>query len=648
MSDEKQLLKEKVTFNINAMDLWKLLQDVIKSEELVRVYREYLELYLKIKHTNKTERHYFSGSRGEGFQFSFSDIDILHSLIMNYVATDTMHKECNIIAIQKECQPGHCVLFFIRRSGSTILGIDYIERSTFLEERKSVSKNGRSDEHIHGPCNSLNYPNAYDRCSAFPIHPDFSNKFLQSFSTKFWNNVKSKVINESIPVMHCVAKGPEMGEDYGTQWLISFSVLEQYIVHSLNHVQFFCYGLMKILLHSNIDSCAETHDTLSSYHVKTTLFHVLEDIHPDFWIPQNIFYCFRICITRLLLFVMKGYCPNYFRPECNLLLKLNIKEKRGEIVKKLRRLLKFEILDLCFCTSLYSNKRLFISQQLRANMTDDGCEKSIVCVLDVLNELSDMPSIFFSFSGLISALMIMTGYENEYYECMDCILRIFNLLQLEKDDSKTVFLKHVFLLLMRRVGVILYDNFLMSGRKDYLLSAEVAFMLVQKVGASGAVYLATLWFCLGKYTRSMNLLLAVVIKISYCTKNANSEFSKSDCDFMRCLSLAYPQRIILYRSSNFFPKDLKENVQNGIVDFMIFDPSYVCFLLFLCYFELNEMNNCMVCIQWIQRSFNENCFEILNESTRHNSKRLHEIATKKMPFLENNLPKRLLNFPCTT
>lgn len=44
MSDEKQLLKEKGTVSINAMDLWKLLQDVIKSEEHVRVYREYLEL----------------------------------------------------------------------------------------------------------------------------------------------------------------------------------------------------------------------------------------------------------------------------------------------------------------------------------------------------------------------------------------------------------------------------------------------------------------------------------------------------------------------------------------------------------------------------------------------------------------------------
>lgn len=116
-----------------------MLHDVIISEEHVRAYREYLELYLKIKCANKTERHYFSGSRGEGFQFSFSDIDILHSLIKDYVAMDTMHKECNVIAIQNKCQPGYCVLLYIRRSGSTVLSYDCIERSTFLEERKSVN-----------------------------------------------------------------------------------------------------------------------------------------------------------------------------------------------------------------------------------------------------------------------------------------------------------------------------------------------------------------------------------------------------------------------------------------------------------------------------------------------------------------------------
>lgn len=40
MSDGKQLLKERGTVSINAMNLWELLQDVIKTDEHVRVYRE--------------------------------------------------------------------------------------------------------------------------------------------------------------------------------------------------------------------------------------------------------------------------------------------------------------------------------------------------------------------------------------------------------------------------------------------------------------------------------------------------------------------------------------------------------------------------------------------------------------------------------
>lgn len=191
-----------------------------------------------------------------------------------------------------------------------------------------LSFNTNSDIHFHGPCVSTAYgnENGFDQCHALPIHTAFSNDFLKNVSAKFWNNVKTKVINESITVMHCVPKGPEKGDDEGHQWLISFCVLEQYIVHSLNHVQFCCYGLMKILLHTEIDSCSETKDTLSSYHLKTVLFHVLEDVHSDFWIPQNIFYCIRICLTRLLLYVSKGCCPNYFKSKCNLFLKLKILE----------------------------------------------------------------------------------------------------------------------------------------------------------------------------------------------------------------------------------------------------------------------------------------------------------------------------------
>lgn len=150
-----------------------------------------------------------------------------------------------------------------------------------------------------------------------------------------WNSVKSRIINNRITVMHCVPKGPEKEDDEERQWLISFSVLERYIVHSLNHVQFCCYGLMKILLHTVLDLNADTNDTISLYHIKTVLFHVLEDIYQEFWIPQNIFHCVRICLTRLLLFLIRGCCPNYCILEGNLFVKSRIIDKRAKYRKNL-------------------------------------------------------------------------------------------------------------------------------------------------------------------------------------------------------------------------------------------------------------------------------------------------------------------------
>lgn len=87
--------------------------------------------------------------------------------------------------------------------------------------------NANFDQTNHGPGYSTKYPDGFDRCVALPVHPDSSNVFLKTFQTKFWNNVKSEIMNHNIPVMHCVLKGPEKGDEDEYQWLISFSVLEQ-------------------------------------------------------------------------------------------------------------------------------------------------------------------------------------------------------------------------------------------------------------------------------------------------------------------------------------------------------------------------------------------------------------------------------------
>lgn len=77
---------------------------------------------------------------------------------------------------------------------------------------------------------------------------------------------------------------------------------------------------------------------------------------------------------------------------------------------------------------------------------------------------------------------MVKGYRTTYSECIDSIIMIMNLLQTEQDQLKIDLLKHLFLLLIRRIGIILYDKFILTGYKDYLLSAETAFMLFTHAG----------------------------------------------------------------------------------------------------------------------------------------------------------------------
>ena len=219
---------------------------VIGTEEDVHIRREVITLYMyALCVSNSCD--YMSGSKGEGFLFSWSDVDVMLSAPSPQISMGSFHPDCAFIATRNGCQPGFCKLISCHAEW------DYFSRIWFLYLRQQTNINVNFDLTNRGPSFSTNYPGGFDRCYALPLHPDSSNVFLKTFQTKFWNDVKSEIIKDNITVMHCVPKGPEKGDEDGHQWLISFSVLEQKIVHSLNHVQFCCYGLMKVLIHVVID-----------------------------------------------------------------------------------------------------------------------------------------------------------------------------------------------------------------------------------------------------------------------------------------------------------------------------------------------------------------------------------------------------------
>lgn len=600
--------------------LWDCLQFVIGTEHDVEIRRVVHKLVEEVKWVSQLERDYIMGSTGEGFAFPWRDLDIMVSVLTCNVITESKeHKntksEVIHVASDADCQPGFCQLIpYSRRY--TINKVDDMcfSRISFTKDKLKYRTNKNPDTRIHGPCIRSDSPIGFDMCYTLPIDPISSNEFLKEFQTKFWNNVKEEVLEKNITVMHVAPKSPPEGDTKGFQWLKSFAVLEQRIVHSLNHVQFCCYGLLKILLHYSIDADQEINDTLCSYHLKTVLFHVLEDIHLDFWIPSNILYCFWICLTRLLLFVKKGMCPNYFLPKSNLFLKAGLLARKGKIEKKILHVLQ-------------SGAPYLWSIIIQLGFRDSG-----MLGLQGTCMLHGKLKRFITLSG---SLKNMKGHQTTYHQCMFSILKLMNLLQNENNDIKRAVLNHMFSDVMRRVGLILYEKFVLTGFTKYLLTAEAAFNLVQHSSSSNILYLATLWYCEGKFKQSIKVLkeLLAVIYPSRHTCMIRRELS---CSFSYLIRNYEYRLVYLDRGSSFLPKALEMYVNKfEISDFSMYDKSYALFLIFLSYLAVGKKKKCRKTLYNLQKSINDAHFLVFvnDPFVEKNSKTLVSVAENMMKEL---------------
>ena len=58
--------------------------------------------------------------------------------------------------------------------------------------------------------------------------------------------------------------------------------------------------------------------SLSSYHFKTLMFYMIEETPAQFWVEHNLLYCLHHILKRMLIWVERGGCPNYFIPGENM------------------------------------------------------------------------------------------------------------------------------------------------------------------------------------------------------------------------------------------------------------------------------------------------------------------------------------------
>jgi hypothetical protein len=277
-----------------------------------------------------------SGSHREGFRLRTSDIDIMHWLANHKVICDLSQiglyripQHTVILMEWEDLPPGFTRLKLItdsydariRSSSVNQNGEQYISSELFRRSFTEYSRNLHPALQScvqHGPCASyvVNGIKEVDEafCLASPHWPVLALPWIDRCRQKQWPS--DDVLRDIVRCgFHVVPIGSDPSK--GDEWRISFSQAEQNLVYSMNHVQFMCYGLMKIFLKEVIN--AEVNDPiLCSYFMKTILFWAIREDSSLIWTADNFLSNFWQCFKLLICWIQRGECPNFFIPQNNM------------------------------------------------------------------------------------------------------------------------------------------------------------------------------------------------------------------------------------------------------------------------------------------------------------------------------------------
>ena len=347
--------------------LHSMLTKIIGSEKMIHVRRTTTNLRDEIltkvcESQNANIIPIFSGSKAEGLRFSSSDDDWMFvqkyfTVIPSesYTSLYDINNVKILIMENEMTKPGFTLLR--RLTSSTVIPfLDkfYVSSKKWRELDVNDYINGHAHTVFnHGPCTS------YEVCEkefdhAFCLKCDFwpanAISSIQRLHQSSWPSpdILLSIVTDGVLFVPIGAK-QSIYED--TEWRMSFSLAEKRLIHSMNHTQFLCYGLLKLFLKEAIDANVDVKGLLCSYFLKTALFWEIT-ASPHHWNPSSLLSCFWKCFLRLLQWVSNSYCPIFFIPENNMFHGKIEGENRDKLLQHLRTLYYEGYRCLLMCPSL--------------------------------------------------------------------------------------------------------------------------------------------------------------------------------------------------------------------------------------------------------------------------------------------------------
>ena len=250
--------------------LYILVGDELGTEKIVDMRRRVMGLDQSLMTASCRDDNLFkdvllSGSRCEGFRFASSDYDwmlICRGIRVIFSSpTEGQHseKQTLIIAERDTTKPGFALLRLLNHS---------------------------ADPRVTRAC--VPYGDKY-----YVVSQKWRDN-MTSLTSVLWS--VENIFEGGHRCQYRYQRTPELIE-----WRISFSATEKVLIHSMNHVQFLCYGLLKIFLKEAIDVNTDIKGLLCSYFLKTALFWEISTGKMQ-WNGSNFLSCFWKCFCHNLHF----------------------------------------------------------------------------------------------------------------------------------------------------------------------------------------------------------------------------------------------------------------------------------------------------------------------------------------------------------
>ena len=310
---------------------------------------------------------------------------------------------------------------------------------------------------------------------------------------------------------HVVPVGNPMSEHPSLEWRFSFILAERQLIWSFNDTQIQCYVILKSLIKKYIHPTVP--DEVTSYHLKTIVFWQSENLGITAWREDQLLHRVLDCLSYLSQCVMEGRLEHFFYRSNNLLRhKLSKSVDRKFVLDKIKFIkinLAEDVLDIFPGRDALTMRSEFgpdnVEHFLRflnnATQHDYGHLKYVI---EKYSEYTRGCSVMFR------SVTNTLNDENSFR------LALTALKENPPPDVDPIYIERTLQFIDIRLAIHCYN-----ASQNHSYSPQVKrnlkndSLVLMKRGAEiedhvGKLYLATLYFCLEKYSDCENLILQVV------------------------------------------------------------------------------------------------------------------------------------------